>query len=184
MSGYGTHDFGHGEAWNHGGWDHHGGWAHDQAWWHDHGRYWPGWWGGGFWWPGFDFGWWPGYYGYYGGYWDIAPYYYRNAYVDYGYAPAPYTAAYPPDVANTATPEAADTAGMGFYSHAVEAFQQGDYRNAARLAGHASIDDPRNADVHAMLMLGLFAIGEYRGAAIEAQCRGLLGQAAGLAETL
>jgi tetratricopeptide (TPR) repeat protein len=177
ISDHAAHDFGHDASH---GWDHHGNWNHDQAWWHNHGHYWPGWWGGGgYWGPWFDFGWWPGYYGYYGyyGYADIAPYYYRNAYVDYGYA-TPYTAAYAPSdaAANPATPEAVDTAGMGFYSHALDAFQQGDYRNATRLAGHASIDDPRSPEVHTLLMLGLFAIGEYRGAAMEAHAVGALGK--------
>ena len=124
-----------------------------------------GWWGVGFGWPGYGYSSWPGYYDnyYYGG----TPYY-GGVYADYSYSPevVPYTAAYPPSDAASAAPQANDDA-MDFYSQALAAFQEGDYRNAMRLAGHASIDDPRNQDVHILLMQGLFAIGEYRGAAME-----------------
>ena len=88
----------------------------------------------------------------------------------------PYAAAYPPaETAGTTTPPTNGDA-TDFYTQALAAFQQGDYRNATRLAGHASIDDPRNPDVHVLLMQGLFAIGEYRGAAMEAHAVVSLGK--------
>ena len=154
-----------------------------RAWWHEHGPNWVGWWDVGFGWPWFGFGWWPGYYGFYYG----APYC-GGVYADYGYYGSdavPYAAAYPPAetaplangdaTAGTATPPANGDA-LDFYAQALAAFQQGDYRNATRLAGHASIDDPRNPDVHVLLMQGLFAIGEYRGSAMEAHAVASLGK--------
>lgn len=57
----------------------------------------------------------------------------------------------------------------------VNAFREGDYGNATRLAGHAAVDDPRNQNVHVLAMLGLFAMGEYRGAAMEAHAVAALG---------
>lgn len=168
--GHGANNFVRGEDWNR-DWGRHGDWDRDHDWWHDHGHSWNGWWGGP-WGPSFgvNIGWWPGYYDYYS-----APYYYGDAYVDYGYQPAQYTTAYAA-TEEAAPPPTANGDSMDFYPHALEAFQRGDYRNAARLASHASIDDPRNPDVHTLLMLGLFAIGEYRGAAMEAHAVTSLGQ--------
>jgi thioredoxin-like negative regulator of GroEL len=97
-------------------------------------------------------------------------------YADYGYEAAPYTAAYPPAETASAAAPPADGNATDFYAQALEAFQQGDYRNATRLAGHASIDDPRNPEVHLLLMQGLFAIGEYRGGAMEAHAVVSLGK--------
>ncbi len=62
-----------------------------------------------------------------------------------------------------------------FYTQAVAAFQQGNYGNALRLAGHAAVDDPRNPNVHLLMMLGMFAMGQYRGAAMEAHAVAALG---------
>ena len=80
-----------------------------------------------------------------------------------------------PDSGETATPMLANSEESDFYSQALAAFQQGDYRNATRLAGHAAIDDPKNPDVHLLLSLGLFAVGQYRGAAMEAHAVAALG---------
>ena len=170
-SGHGSSGLGRGDAWNHGWNDFHGGWNHDRDWWHDHGHNWVGWWGIDFGWPSYGFGWWPGYY-----YYSVP--YYGAVYDDYGYTydVAPYTAAYPPADTTTAAAPPANDEGMDYYPRALAAFQQGDYRNATRLAGHASIDDPRNPDVHVLLMLGLFAMGEYRGAAMEAHAVASLGK--------
>ena len=178
-SGHGPNGVGRNENWNHSEADHHsgdwhnwhGGWDSGHAWWHEHGPSWVGWWQVGFGWPWFGVGWWPGYYGFYYG----APYC-GDIYADYGYEAVPYAAAYPPaETAGTTTPPTNGDA-TDFYAQALAAFQQGDYRNATRLAGHASIDDPRNPDVHVLLMQGLFAIGEYRGAAMEAHAVVSLGK--------
>ncbi len=63
-----------------------------------------------------------------------------------------------------------------FYGRAVAAFGQGEFRDATHLAAHAAVDDPRNQKVHLLLSLGLFATGEYRGAAIEAHAVASLGK--------
>ena len=55
-----------------------------------------------------------------------------------------------------------------FYTQSLQAFQQGDYRNAVRLATHAIVDDPKSQDAHLLLSQGLFAVGQYRGGAMEA----------------
>jgi tetratricopeptide (TPR) repeat protein len=55
-----------------------------------------------------------------------------------------------------------------FGDPAVKAFSVGNYREAARLAQHWTVDAPQNAKAHELLSLALFAIGEYRGAAYEA----------------
>jgi hypothetical protein len=155
-------------------------------WWHDHGGHWVGWWGGGPWWG------WPGYLSI--GFYSAVPYGYYYYDDGCGYYAADtavaYTAAYPPNDTSTASGVTGEAPGgdasqpaysgdsMGFYPQAVTAFQQGDYRNATRLAAHASIDDARNPDVHTLLMLGLFSVGEYRGAAMEAHAVISLGKTA------
>ena len=63
--------------------------------------------------------------------------------------------------------ETSETANQ-WLDEAREAFQKGDYRNAARLAAHAAIDDPQDPKVHELASLALFAGGQYRGAAMEA----------------
>jgi hypothetical protein len=55
----------------------------------------------------------------------------------------------------------------GYYSQAVRAFEQGDYKTALRMVGHAEVDDPNNANVHLLATLAMFALGDYRGAAVE-----------------
>jgi tetratricopeptide (TPR) repeat protein len=143
--------------------------------------------------PWFSLGWWPGYYNYY----DWGPYagdYYGGygGYGGYGYDVAPYTT-YGSDYVDTmpaveaTTPiqaespiedespiEASNEQG-DFYAQALAAFQQGDYMNATRLASHAAIDDPKNPDIHLLLSLGMFAGGQYRGAAMEAHAVAALG---------
>ena len=125
--------------------------------------------------PWYSFGWWPGYaYGWRGsGYPYYGDYYYGGdpyAY-SYGYS-APYTSAYgSTDVMVDAPAQAGD-----FYSQALASFRRGDFRDAVRLAGHASIDDPENPAVHLLLSLTLFATGEYRGAAMEAHAVAALGK--------
>jgi hypothetical protein len=177
-------------TWNHAGTFNHsfagngGVWNHNQGWWNNHepgrgdffgyGIYgWP--------WYAFDWGpggWWPNYddYGYapygdlYGDYYDsgAAPYAYDSGAVPYANASLASTAVQtgPPEVGS----EASD-----FYTEALTAFRQGDYGQATRLAGHAAVDEPRNPNVHILAMLGLFAMGEYRGAAMEAHAVAAMG---------
>ena len=63
-----------------------------------------------------------------------------------------------------------------YYSEALAAFKNGDYQNAVRLAGHATLEQPRNQKTHLLLMLGLFAAGQYRPAAMEAHAVAALGE--------
>jgi tetratricopeptide (TPR) repeat protein len=170
---YGRYGFAHygGEWWHHGG-----NWGY-------FGRYgfWPY-----NWYPWFAFGWWPGYYGYY-------PYYFDNygipgyGYGDFvaGYETYPYTAAYtaPPAEAPVAAEEngpaqegAGGTIGQQYLAGARDAFRQANYSDALRLAGHAAVETPRDVDVHNLLMMAMFAAGNYRGATMEAHAAASLGQ--------
>lgn len=156
-------------TWNHTWAGNTGVWSHNHAWW---GAYNPNcndFFGFGFSvWPWYAFGWgpaywWPGCYGY-----GCEPY--GDLYGSYyGAEVLPYTTVMQTSapVDEVASPEPASPT-SDFYGQAVAAFRDGDYSNATRLAAHAAIDDPKNPDVHVLAMLGLFAIGQYRGAAIEA----------------
>jgi tetratricopeptide (TPR) repeat protein len=57
----------------------------------------------------------------------------------------------------------------------LDAFHQGNYREALRLAAHAAIDMPRSARVHELMSLALFSLKDYRGAAMEAHAAVALG---------
>jgi tetratricopeptide (TPR) repeat protein len=121
-----------------------------------------------------------GYSGYYPGYDDS--YYDYPAYTSlYGYSPS---ASYfygssplvssdlyadAPDTVSPAPQEGLASAGEGaYYDQAVAAFQRGDYREALRLAGHAAVEAPRSDQVHTLLAQAMFALKDYRGAAIAA----------------
>jgi hypothetical protein len=123
------------------------------------------------WWPGF-FNWWPGYYRYYGSwpYYDITPNVSNSS--DYFQTDVPVQI---PTALETPAPMRANGEESEFYSQALAAFQEGDYGNATRLAGHAAIDNPKNPDVHMLISLGLFAAGHYRPAAMEAHAVAALG---------
>lgn len=170
---------GHGENWNHANWNHENwdhanwNWNHAGVFW-NHPRFdWDDWWRFGYVrpWIGIGLGW-PGYYDY--GY--SYPYY--GDY--YSYDVAPYSV-YSPETVETAapveneTPVLADEGAGDFYPQALQAFQQGDYRNSVRLATHAIVDDPKSQEAHLLLSLGLFAVGQYRGAAMEAHSVAALG---------
>jgi tetratricopeptide (TPR) repeat protein len=58
--------------------------------------------------------------------------------------------------------------GDEFLSNARDAFARGQYSEAARLASHAAVETPRNAKVHELLSLALFALKDYRGSNMEA----------------
>ncbi len=161
---------------NHGDWNRHADWDHNRKWWYDNHNHWVGWWNVGVGWPLYGAGWWPGYYSYRYPYYYSTPYY-GDTYIDNNYyssTAVPYSAAYAPADSTVAQQPQGDM--MDFYPQAVDAFQSGDYRNAVRMAGHASIDDPKNPQVHLVLSLGLFALGEYRGAAMEAHAVAALGK--------
>ena len=72
---------------------------------------------------------------------------------------------------------AAESASLGeqYAEQARESFRDGDYRQALRLAQHAAIDMPRDPAVHELMSLVLFALKDYRGAAIEAHAALALG---------
>jgi thioredoxin-like negative regulator of GroEL len=63
-----------------------------------------------------------------------------------------------------------------FHGRAQTALMQGDYRNATYLAAHAAVDEPRSPETHLLYSLGLFALGEYRGAAVESHAVVSLGK--------
>jgi tetratricopeptide (TPR) repeat protein len=79
-----------------------------------------------------------------------------------------------PASAASRTNASADNKINYFYEQSKAAFQQGSYRDATQLAAHAAVDEPKNPNVHLLLVLGMFATGEYRGAAMEAHTVALL----------
>jgi len=135
-----------------------------------------------------------GYYGYpgvdyYYGYADVGSYsapivgYYDGLnplYYSAGYEPtaeaaagdqepvAPAAAAEPADAPSGAEAVGDVAAGQRFFADVLTAFQRQDYRRAARMANHAMIEMPQDARVHELLSLSLFALGDYRGATMEA----------------
>ncbi len=114
----------------------------------------------------------------YGGYGYGAPAY--NVYNDYVYNDyqtpsgppmAPYNVSYPPAAENASEavpPPPAPEGDAPFYAQALTAFSAGKYEEAVRLADHALVDAPKDARIHELLSLAMFAQGDYRGAAIEA----------------
>ena len=138
--------------------------------------------------------WWPGYYNYYRGvpYVDNVYVVYGDAGADadvpYAAAPSPYTTYKPTDELDTSgdvqapgssAPETSSTGGndpYDFHGRALAAFEHGDYRSSIYLAAHATVDEPRSQRPHLLIMLGTFAIGEYRRAAIEAHIVASLGK--------
>ncbi len=128
---------------------------------------------------------WPYYYGYgyYGpdyGFGYVPAYCYDNglAYAnDYG---QPYEAGYSPAVtypapAQPATSETVAPTGEEYITQALEAFQSGDYRSGLLLANHAAVDMPQDPRVHETMSLAMFALKNYRGAAMEAHAALALG---------
>jgi tetratricopeptide (TPR) repeat protein len=96
---------------------------------------------------------------------------YPGYYANYGYNNSGTVARTTAPSMSRGTPLAATHAGdltEQYLNDARLAFLTGDYDEALRLAGHASLESPESADVHAMLMMALFAKQEYTQAAIEA----------------
>jgi tetratricopeptide (TPR) repeat protein len=84
----------------------------------------------------------------------------------------------PPNAAGAAAGadgEADGSAGAEFFIQAEAAFHDGRYRDALRLANHAAVESPRNPKAHELMSLSLFALADYRGAAIEAHAAVALG---------
>jgi tetratricopeptide (TPR) repeat protein len=161
------------QAWN----ANHGVWNHGGDWWHHHEPDRDDFFRFGFYgWPWFAFNWGPGYW--WPNYYDYCYAPYGDLYGSYGPAAVPYVAAYPPGnpAVEASVPPESEAAISDFYIQGIRAFRQGDYANATRLAGHAAVDDPRNQNVHILTMLGLLAMGEYRGAAMEAHAVAALGK--------
>lgn len=154
-------------------WDHHfynHSWHQDWDHFHHHFAYFPY---PFFFWPFWDYPWYWGFarpYAYTYLYcYDMSPYdvaWYSDAAI--APAPASQTAEQP---APPQTAAAADDTGLNaleFYSAARDEFKRGEYRKSLRLAGHAAVESPENAKIHELTSLALMALGDYRGAAIEA----------------
>ena len=154
-----------------------------------YGRGYGGWgWGWGGWGLGLGWGWpWYGSYGYgWGNPYDYG-YSYPNDSYYYTYSPTDTTATYPSAPPQVPTATTSDTApasedqqqaaqeALQYYTDARTAFEQGDYRNALRMAGHAGIEAPGNAKVHELTSLALFALGNYPAAASEAHAAMAMG---------
>ena len=131
----------------------------------------------------YDYG---GGYGYGGGYYNYGGVPVDNGYNNYGYnnyvyndyPPAAYGDNYPPP--SQYAPEAAPSPSTAqsapqFSTQALAAFSAGNYEEAVRLADHALVDAPKDARTHELLSLAMFALGDYRGAAIEAHAAISLG---------
>jgi len=183
----GAHNFGTRSAFvgNSGNWAHNGWWNNN--WGRGFGRGYHGFGFGPYWGYGlYGYGnpwWYAGAYPYYG-YDSYYPYYaYDYAGLAYPVTTADYTAyAAEPTVATTdetavqeADQPATSTEGQQFADEALEAFKQGNYRDALRFGGHAAIEMPRNARIHELLSLALFALKDYRGAAMEAHAAVAMG---------
>jgi tetratricopeptide (TPR) repeat protein len=134
----------------------------------------PGWYGlyGG---PDYD------YYGYYGGGWP----YYGSEVTVYSVPTTPVQTAEAPlvEAEKPAEPVVSDDydgtgSGLGqqYAAQARDTFRTGAYREALRHANHAAVEMPRNAAVHELMSLALFALKEYRAAAIEAHAAIALGR--------
>jgi hypothetical protein len=67
------------------------------------------------------------------------------------------------------------SAGAEYFAQAEAAFQQGRYNDALRYANHAAVESPKNPKAHELMSLSLFALAEYRDAAIEAHAAIALG---------
>lgn len=139
------------------------------------GRFWGPYWGAGY-------GPYWGRYGFYGGYglgrWfglGYLPFYLWSGYGGYGYGGYGgygYGTNYASTYADPALVEgeaAPSTAGLPtadeYFANAQNAFQQGDYANAVKLASHAAVENPQDSNVHQFIGMALFAMGDYPGAA-------------------
>ncbi len=164
----------HGGNWNHGdNWNHGGNWNHGD--WGGHGNWWwgispllgyYGGWGNGY---GYGYNTYNNYYGYgsypYSGYSydNVQPAYYAN-----NQTATAQTATYPPQ-------SAMQENRSDYMTHAISAFQNGNYSDAMRLASHAAIDSPRDPEAHLVISLSAMANKDFRFAAAEAHAVVALG---------
>jgi tetratricopeptide (TPR) repeat protein len=160
------HDWGRGEAWHHDGFHHHRHFDFDDFVFFNPG--WYGLWG----WPYYnDYGWgWPvDYYAYDNGW--------NNGLVSY---PAPDEGPIVQQPVVEGEQEVAQndqnaSLGEQYAEEAQAAFREGNYREALRMGGHAAIESPRDPSNHELMSLSLFALKDYRGAAMEAHAALSLG---------
>jgi hypothetical protein len=107
-------------------------------------------------------------YGGYGGYGDYAGYYDNPGIYTEGAAPVQYSLYSDQTAATVPVGEEQADSDEEFMNRALEAFHSGQYAEAARWASHAAIENPKNAKVHELTSLALFALKDYRGANMEA----------------
>jgi len=130
---------------------------------------------GGFGLPGVGLGY-GGYGGYgLGGYGGYGPNGYNSGYSSSPYVTSPYV------VDNSPTTQAetyvTTPASSGdFLATGKAAFLAGDYAGAQRQANHAVVENPKNAKAHELMMLSMFAQGEFQGATAAAHAVADLGQ--------
>ena len=102
-----------------------------------------------------------------------------NAYTDNSISPA---AASPPPGSpayeEVGSGVAATRGGQHYYADALNAFQQGNYEEAARLLAHLAVEMPRDAKTHELMAVTMLAFAQYRGGAMEAHAALALGPAA------
>jgi tetratricopeptide (TPR) repeat protein len=189
--------------WNH-NWNNHwnnwNNWHNHNNFW-GWGWWWPVAWGWGWGWPWWGWGW-GGYGG--GGYCYYCPDYswYDNVgYYGAGYGGASpgYEVAVAPSVTQTAPnamqqeylpsqsqyatapPQPGEAGqqdasqGAAFFAQAEDAFRQGNYRDAIKMANHAAVESPRNPKSAELMSLSSFASGDYRTAAAQARAALALG---------
>ena len=153
-------------------------WAHGDAW-----HNWSGW-GHGRWdnpfvvFPYGYAGWfglynWPYYYGY--GDYEYCPVYYNADSASPLYSGAVNYAEAPQAASQPAATEGAASDGEQYFQEARALFLNGDYRGALRLANHAAVEMPQSPAVHELMSLSMFALKDYRGAAMEAHAALALG---------
>jgi len=109
----------------------------------------------------------------YGGYGAYGPYGYNSGYSN-TYS-SPYIVQNPTSTqAETyvSTPTTSDE----FLEAGKASFLAGDYANAQRHAQHAVVESPQNAKAHELMLLSMFAQGEFQGAASAAHAVADLGQ--------
>jgi tetratricopeptide (TPR) repeat protein len=135
-------------------------------------------------WYGYNNGWNQGGFG-----WGIGPYWwpawglgYGYPYSDYYYDQPDYQTGYAPDTVApqqapvaAATNEQSSNIGGEFFGQAETAFSSGNYHDALRYANHAAVESPQNPKAHELMSLSLMALGDYRGAALEAHAALTLG---------
>ena len=69
----------------------------------------------------------------------------------------------------------ASSQGAAFFAQAEDAFRQGNYRDAIKMANHAAVESPRNSKSAELMSLASFASGDYRTAAAQARAALALG---------